>query len=435
MAERVGQALAITFCEGLTMDVQRKGVGRKKLIRGLLLGFAALALLGGGTLFLRQLKPAAQTVDRAVVWIDTVKRGPMLRNVRGMGTLVAEDILVIPAEFDGRVEKRLVLAGVNVQPNTVLLVLRNPDMELAANDLEWQVKQAKANYQDLKVRLETQRLDQGSTLARTKSDFVQAKLTLDRDRELFKLNLKPDLEVKLSEAKYDELKGRMANDEQRLNILGESIQAQLDSSKVQIEKLQAAFDLKKKQVEQLTIRAGSAGVLQEIPVQPGQRVTPGTILARVSQPTHLKAELKIPETQARDIAINLQAQVDTRNGVIPGRVMRIDPAAVNGTVTVDVKLLGDLPAGARPDLSVDGTIELERLPDVVFVGRPVFGQPNSQITLFKLEPDGKSANRVPVKLGRTSVTTIEIVDGLKPGDQVILSDMSAQDNQNRIRLN
>lgn len=417
------------------MDIKRQGAGRKKLIRRIVFITLTIFVVAGVTFGLSRLKPAAPTVERATVWIDQVKRGPMLRQVRGLGTLVAEDILVVPAQFDGRVEKRNVLAGVNVTPDTILMVLSNPDMELAANDLEWQVKQAKANYEDLKVKLESSRLDQESTAARTKSEYMQSKLTLDRDRELFRLNLKPDLEVKLSEAKFDELKGRMANDAQRLAIMARSIQAQLDAQQVQIEKLQAAFELKRKQVQQLVIRAGSGGVLQEIPVQVGQRVVPGAILARVSQPTHLKAELKIPETQARDITINQDAQIDTRNGVIQGKVMRIDPAAVNGTVTVDVRLLGDLPQGARPDLSVDGTIEIERLADVVYVGRPVFGQPNSQITLFKVEGDGKGADRIPVKLGRTSVNTIEIVDGLKVGDQVILSDMSAWDAQNRIRLN
>jgi HlyD family secretion protein len=355
--------------------------------------------------------------------------------VRGLGTLVAEDVVQVPAQFEGRVEKRLVLPGVNVQPDTVLLVLSNPDMELSANDYEWQVKQAKAAYEDLKVKLESQRLDQESLVAQQQSAFTQAKLTLDRDRELQKLDLKPDLEVKLSEAKYSEIEGRLANEKKRLNIQGDSLKAQLDSQRVQIEKLQAAWELKKKQYQQMTIRAGTSGVLKEVNVEAGQRVAPGTVLAKVVQPWRLKAELKIPETQVKDIAVGQDADVDTRNGVIKGKVMRIDPAAVNGTVTVDVKLLGDLPQGARPDLSVDGTIEIERLADVVYVGRPVFGQPNSQITLFRLEPDGKNADRVPVKLGRSSVNTIEIVDGLKVGDQVILSDMSTWDAQNRIRLN
>jgi HlyD family secretion protein len=417
------------------MDIQRKDAGRKRLIRRLIyiavLGITIPLITWG----LSRLKPAAPTVERGTVWVDTVKRGPMVRQVRGLGTLVAEDILVIPAETDGRVEKRLMLPGVDVKPETPIMVLTNPDLEVQMNDYEWQVKQAKANYEDLRVRLESQQIDQQSLVTKTDSEFEQAKLTLDRDRQLLKLNLKSDLEVRLSEAKYDELVTRLANEKKRLSILGESIKAQLDAAKVQIEKLQAQYELKKKQVAMLTVRAGTVGMLQQLSVEVGQRVTAGTALARVSQPWKLKAELKIPETQAKDIQIGQEAQVDTRNGIIPGKVMRIDPAAVNGTVTVDVKLMGDLPQGARQDLSVDGVIELERLADVVYVGRPVFGQPNSQITLFKLEPDGKGADRVPVKLGRTSVNTIEIVEGLRVGDQVILSDMSAWDAQNRIRLN
>lgn len=359
----------------------------------------------------------------------------MIRQVRGLGTLVAEDVVQIPAQFEGRVEKRLLLPGVNVKPDTVLFVLSNPDMELSANDYEWQVKQAKAAYEDLKVKLESQRLDQESLVTKTQSDFDQAKLTLDRDRELRKLDLKPDIEVKLSESKYEDAKGRLANEKKRLSILGDSIKAQLDSQMVQIQKLQATYELKKKQYEQLTVRAGTEGVLKEVDAEVGQRVPQGTVLAKVVQPWRLKAELKIPETQVNTVAIGQDAEVDTRNGLIKGKVMRIDPAAINGTVTVDVKLLGDIPKDARPDLSVDGTIELERLADVLYVGRPVFGQPNAQITLFKLDAEGKYADRVPVKLGRSSVNTIEILDGLKVGDQVILSDMSSQDAQNRIRLN
>jgi HlyD family secretion protein len=297
------------------------------------------------------------------------------------------------------------------------------------------VKQAKAAYEDLKVKLESQKLDQESVVAQQQSAFTQAKLALDRDRELQKLDLKPDLEVKLSEAKYQEVQGRLGNERKRLAILSDSSKAQLDSQTVQIQKLQATYQLKKKQYEQMTIRAGTRGVLKEVNVEVGQRIAPGAVLAKVVQPWRLKAELKIPETQVKDIALGQDADIDTRNGIIKGKVMRIDPAATNGTVTVDVKLVGELPQGARPDLSVDGTIEIERLADVVYVGRPVFGQPNSQITLFRLEADGKNADRVPVKLGRSSVNTIEIVDGLKVGDQVILSDMSTWDAQNRIRLN
>jgi HlyD family secretion protein len=417
------------------MDIQRKDAGRKRLIRRLIYIAVLVITIPLITWGLSRLKPAAPTVERATVWVDTVKRGPMVRQVRGLGTLVAEDILVIPAETDGRVEKRLMLPGVDVKPDTPIMVLTNPDLEVAMNDYEWQVKQAQANYEDFRVKLESQNIDQKSLVTKTESEFEQAKLTLDRDRQLLKLNLKSDLEVRLSEAKYNELVSRLENEKQRLNILGESIKAQLDAAKVQIEKLQAQYELKKKQVAMLTVRAGTVGMLQSLSVEVGQRVVAGTALARVSQPWKLKAELKIPETQAKDVKIGQEAQVDTRNGIIPGTVMRIDPAAINGTVTVDVKLQGQLPEGARQDLSVDGVIELERLADVVYVGRPVFGQPNSQITLFKLEPDSKGADRVPVKLGRTSVNTIEITDGLKVGDQVILSDMSAWDAQNRIRLN
>lgn len=417
------------------MDIQRKDAGRKRLIRRLIFGAVLIIAIVSISFGLARLKPAAPTVERATVWIDTVKRGPMVRQVRGLGTLVAEDILIIPAETDGRVEKRLMLPGVNVKADTPIMVLTNPDLEVAMNDYEWQVKQAKANLEDLRVRLLSQQIDQRSLVTKTASEFNQAKLTLDRDRQLLKLNLKSDLEVRLSEAKYDELVSRLENEKQRLDILAESIKAQMDSQKVQIEKLQAQYGLKQRQFAQLTVRAGTVGMLQQLSVEVGQRVTAGTALARVSQPWKLKAELKIPETQAKDIQFGQVAQIDTRNGIIPGSVMRIDPAAVNGTVTVDVKLQGELPQGARPDLSVDGVIELERLADVVYVGRPVFGQPNSQITLFKLEEDGKGANRIPVKLGRTSVSTIEIVEGLKVGDQVILSDMSAWEAQNRIRLN
>ncbi len=417
------------------MDIQRKGAGRKKLIRRITIATIALITIPLVTWGLSRLKPAAPTVERSTVWIDQVKRGPMLRQVRGLGTLVAEDVVQIPAQFLGRVEKRMVLPGVNVTPDTILLVLSNPDMELSANDYEWQVKQAQANYQDLKVKLESQRLDQESLVSKTQSDYTQAKLTLDRDRQLQKLDLKPDLEVKLSEAKFQETQDRLANEKKRLAIQGDSLKAQLDVQRVQIEKLQAAYELKKKQYQQMTIRAGTTGVLKEVNVEVGQQVSPGAVLAKVVQPWRLKAELKIPETQVKDITIGQDASIDTRNGIIPGKVMRIDPAALNGTVTVDVKLMGDLPAGARPDLSVDGTIEIERLADVKYVGRPVFGQPNSQITLFRLEDEGKYATRVPVKLGRTSVNTIEILDGLRVGDQVILSDMSTWDAQNRIRLN
>src|SRR5215471_3828979 len=284
------------------MDIQRKDAGRKRLIRRLIYIAILVITIPLITCGLSRLKPAAPTVERATVWVDTVKRGPMVRQVRGLGTLVAEDILVIPAETEGRVEKRLMLPGVDVKPDTPIMVLTNPDLEVAMNDYEWQVKQAQANYEDLRVKLESQQIDQKSLVTKTEYEFEQAKLTLDRDRQLLKLNLKSDLEVRLSEAKYKELVSRLENEKKRLDILGESIKAQLDAAKVQIEKLQAQYELKKKQVAKLTVRAGTVGLLQALNVEVGQRVTAGTALARITQPSHLKAELKIPETQAKDIA-------------------------------------------------------------------------------------------------------------------------------------
>jgi HlyD family secretion protein len=422
------------------MDVPRgKEVARRKLIRRIIyiaLIVAAIPLITWG---LSRLKPAAPSVDRATVWVDTVKRGPMLREVRGLGTLVVEEFIWIPANFESRVEKMNFLPGAKVHPNDVLMVLSNPQMELDMADLEWQIKQAEANYDNLQVQLQTAQLSQQALTEQVQSDMEQAGLQADRDRALNKLDLKADLDAKLSEAKWNELKGRLTLSKKQLEISNAAIKAQLDAQKILIEKTKAAYALKKQQVEQLTIRAGVEGVVTVLgtpttPLEVGMRVAPGAILAKIAQPNKLKATLKIPETQVKDVVIGQVASIDTRNGIIPGHVTRIDPASVNGTVDVDVKLEGEAP-GMRPDLSVDGTITIERLADVVFVGRPVIGQPGAKITLFKLDPDTKEAQRVPVSLGRSSVNTIEVVDGLKVGDQVILSDMSAQDAFNRIRLN
>jgi HlyD family secretion protein len=423
------------------MDVPRgKEVARRKLIRRIIyiaLIVAAIPLITWG---LSRLKPAAPSVDRATVWIDTVKRGPMVRDVRGLGTLVVEQFMWVPAEFESRVEKINFLPGGRVHPNDVIMVLSNPQMELDAADLEWQIKAAQANLENLRVTLQTQQLAQKAVTEQVRSDMEQAQLQADRDSQLTKLGLKSDLDTKLSVAKWQELKGRYALSKEQLDISDKSIQAQMDAQKVQIEKLQAAYKLKKQQVDELTIRSATDGTLTQLgttamPLEVGMRVAPGTILAKIAQPNKLKATLKIPETQVKDVAIGQVASIDTRNGIIPGHVSRIDPAAVNGTVDVDVTLEGELPQGARPDLSVDGTITLERLTDVVYVGRPVVGQPGAKITLFKLDTEGKEAQRVPVALGRSSVNNIEVVDGLKVGDQVVLSDMSAQDAYNRIRLN
>jgi HlyD family secretion protein len=417
------------------MDIKREGVARRKMIRRVLYLTVTLGAVAAVGWRINQLKPAAPTVERAAVWIDAVKRGPMLREVRGLGTLVPEDILWIPAAFDSQVSKILAQSGDDVTPDKVLLVLTNPDMELAATDLEWQVKQAEANYADLKVRLQSQTFDQQSVVAGAQSDLKQAALTRDKQEQLGKMELAADIDVKLAIAKWEQTDSKYKMEKQKLDIMKESIDAQLDAQKVQIEKLRAALQLKKQQVAELTVRAGIAGRMQEMTLQVGQRVRPGDVLAKVAQPWKLMARLQIAETQAKDILLGQKAEIDTRNGVIAGRVSRIDASIVNGTRTVDCRLTGALPKGAVPDLSVDGTIEIERLADVVYIGRPVFGQPNSQVSLFKLEPDGQGASRVVVKLGRSSVNTIEVVDGLKVGDQVILSDMSAQDQNPRIRLN
>jgi HlyD family secretion protein len=423
------------------MDVPRgKEVARRRNIRRIAWVVVGAIAVAAVCVFLLRLKPAAPSVEMSTLWPDTVRRGPMLRQVRGLGTLVPWDVLWIQAQFDGHVDKIIKLPGSNVSANEVIIVLSNPDMELAATNAEWQVKAAEANYRDLKVRLQTSQLAQKSLTEQIHSDYQQAALSADRDEQLTKLGLKSELETKLSVAKAAELKNSYELSKQQLDISGQSIEAQLAAQQVQLEQLRAAWELKKKQVQQLTIRAGVDGVLTQLGtsaalLEVGQRVAPGAILAKVVQPSKLKATLKIPETQAKDVAIGQVASIDTRNGIADGHVSRIDPAVTNGTVDVDVRLDGKLPDGARPDLSVDGTIEIERLADVLFVGRPVIGQANQKIGLFKIDADGKGATRVTVALGRSSVNTIEVVDGLQVGDRVILSDMSAWDAYNRIRLN
>lgn len=417
------------------MDIPRPDVARKRRLRRVIYGAAGIILVPLITWGLSTLKPAAPTVEKATVWTDTVKRGPMLIQVRGLGTLVPEEILWIPATTDGRVVRRFVLPGSPVTADTVVLELTNPELEQLALDAEWQLRAAQAQLNSLKAQLESQLLDQKAAAATVQSEYQQAKLNAEKDEELAKLGLGASLNVKLSKAKAEALTTRNAIEQQRLQVSSDSVKAQLDAQKARVEQLRALYELKRTQLDSLRVRAGAEGVLQELPVEVGQRVAAGTILAKVVQPTRLKAQLKIPETQAKDVQIGQVASIDTRNGIIPGSVMRVDPAVQNGTVTVDVKLEGALPKGARPDLSVDGTIEIERLTDVLYVGRPAFGQPNSTVGIFKLEAGGKEATRVQVKLGRSSVNTIEILGGLQLGDQVILSDMSAWDAFNRIRLN
>ena len=416
------------------MDIPRESFARRRRIRRIIYLVVGLLAVVSVTLGLSRLKPAAPSVDKATVWIDTVKRGPMLLEVRGLGSLVPEEILWLPATTDARVVRRLVLPGSVLKPDTVIFDLSNPELEQSTLDAEWQLKGAEAQYNSLKAQLESQLMDQKSTAATVQDDFVEAKLNAEKDEELARLGLGAALNVKLSKAKAEALTTRNEIEGQRLSVSAASVKAQLDAQQAKVEQFRALYELKKSQVNALRVRAGVEGVLQELSVEVGQKVASGTVLAKVVQPTKLKAQLKIPETQAKDVQIGQAASIDTRNGLIPGQVMRVDPAVQNGTVTVDVKLEGALPKGARPDLSVEGTIEIENLRDVVYVGRPAFGQPNSTVGIFKLDEGGKGAARVQVKLGRSSVNTVEIQEGLKPEDKVILSDMSAWDAFNRIRL-
>lgn len=416
------------------MDIPRKSAARNRRIKRIIYGVVGVAVIGAITLGVSRLKPASPTVDRATVWVDTVKRGSMLRQVRGLGTLVPEDIRWIPATTDGRVEKRLVKPGAIVKPDTVLIELSNPTLEQDVLAADAQLKAAEASYENLKVQLESQLLNQKAQAATVQADYSQAKIQAEVNEDLSKKGLVPELTYRLTKVRAEELTVRNQIEHDRLSKVAESAKAQLAVQQAEIDRLRSMAALRHSQLDALHVRAGIAGVVQVVPVEVGAQVTPGTNLARVADPGHLKAELKIPETQTKDVTIGQPATIDTRNGLIQGRVSRIDPSVQNGTRTVDVELKGELPKGAVPDLSVDGTIELERLENALYVGRPVQGQENSTIGIFKLDPDGKTATRVHVKLGRSSVSTIEILDGLKEGDQVILSDMSAQDNTERIRL-
>ncbi len=416
------------------MDIARPDLARKRSWRRVFwvaLSLVSLAVLGWAV---SRLQPAAPAVDRASVWVDTVKRGPMVRQVRGLGTLVPEEILFIPALSEGRVTQVLRRPGVTVTPDTIVIILANPELEVQAKDAEWKVREAEAKLRNLRVQLESERLDKEARLAQVQSEYVQAKLKSERDDKLLAEGLAVELDVKLARATRDELSKRYELEQRRLEIGKDSVEAQLAAQQVQIEQLKAALELAREKVSRLTVRAGTHGVLQAVNVEPGQQVTMGTALAKVAQPEKLKAQIRVAETQAKDLQLGQKATIDTRNGVVDGMVSRIDPAVVDGTVTVDVRLIGALPVGARPDLSIDGTVELERLENVLFVGRPASAQPQSTVGLFRMEADGEHAVRVQVTFGRSSVTTIEVEQGLQPGDTVILSDMSKWDVHDRVRL-
>ena len=417
------------------MDIPRPDVAAKKRKRRIITISAVVVGVILATIGLSRLKPAVPSVDRSTVWIDTVKRGPMVRQVRGLGTLVPEDIRWIPANTEGRVEKIIVWPGTHVEPDTIILELSSPELDQAAHDAALQATAADAELTTLRATLQRELLDQEATTAKAKSDYEQAKMERETNDQLAKNGLIAELQYKTSKVKEAELANRNEIEQKRLSFSHDSIDPQLAAKQAAVDQAKQLAKLKLDQVEALHVRAGMSGVLQQLPVQIGQRVKIADNLARVADPTKLKAQVKIAETQAKDIQIDQKAVIDTRNGVVNGHAIRVDPAVEQGTVTVDVAIDGELPKGARPDLSVDGTIELERLNDVVYVGRPAFGQENNTVGIFKLVAGSSEAVRTPVKLGKSSVNTIEIVNGLQPGDQVILSDTSAWDSHERIRLN
>jgi multidrug efflux pump subunit AcrA (membrane-fusion protein) len=416
------------------LDIARPEAKRKKKIRRIIYLAAAVVLIPLVTYALSRLKPAAPTVDAGTIWPGTVDRGPIVIEVRGLGTLVPETIRLIPAATDGQVQQRYLLPGTPVKADTVILDLSNPQLQQEALDAEYQLKGAQATYLQTRAQLQNQLMDKRTQAANISSQYRTAEMVRQTKEQLGANGLAPELDVKTAQVQAEELKKENDLAVMEVSTFESSIDPQLAAQQSKVDQQRALYELKKSQVDQLHVRPGIDGVLQELDVEVGQKVTMGTVMARVAQPTHLKAQLKIAETQAKDVAIGQKASVDTHNGIIPGHVSRIDPAVTNGTVTVDVALDGALPSGARPDLSVEGTVEIQRLADVLFVARPVHGEANSTIGLFKIVEDGKEAVRVQVQLGRVSVNTVEILKGLNVGDKVILSDMSAYDNNDRVQL-
>ena len=416
------------------MDIARPDIARKKRLRQSLYAVFAAVVFALVTVGVSRLQPAAPRVDRDTIYLDTVQRGPLVRQVRGIGTLVPERIRWIPATTDGNVERIVIRPGATISPDTVVVELSNPELEQMALEAGLNLDAAEARYSNRRVEVERDLLEQRATLASTEAQLISARLQAEADEQLAELGLVPSIQLQQSQAAEREYETRYAIEQERLQLATATVDAQLAVEQAEVDRLRTLHELRLQQVDDLNVRAGMHGVLQQVPLDAGQRVTAGTNLARVGDPTILKAELRIAETQAKDIQIGQKASIDTRNGVIPGHVTRIDPAVENGTVLVDVALDGALPRGARPDLTVDGTIELERLDDIIFVGRPVFGQEDSIVSLFKVETDGTHAARTRVGLGRASVNAIEVLEGLQPGDRVVLSDMSTWDQFDRVRI-
>jgi len=426
-------AIALIF----GMDIPRKNSKRKRIIRRVLYVTSGLLVVGIVSMGLSRLEPAAPSVDRRTLWIDTAKRGPMLRQVRGVGNLVSEDVLVVPATVGGRVIQILVEPGTVVDANTVILELSNPELELQWLDAQSKLNSAKAHLDAQKTQLQDQLLGMEANLAQMEANLREYKLRAQVDKKQYDEDLISELQFELSQARVEEQEKLLDINKKRLAMFrDQTCPAQLAEMEATLQQAESLFDLRKSQIESLHVRAGTAGVLASVrdKIELGESVSAGTILARITNPKRLKAQLRVPEVQARDVRIGLSAEIDTYNGTVCGIVSRIDPTVMEGNVTVDISLDGELPEGARPDLSVVGTIEIERLNDIIYVGRPVFASSQSTVELFKLTVDGKYAVRTRVQLGRSSVSTIEIIEGLEPGDEIILSDMSQWDEHDRVRL-
>lgn len=416
------------------MDIERPSNARAKNIRRSVYTAIAIILLAGVSYGVSHLRPAAPIVDKSTIWTDEVKRGTIMREVRGSGALVPEEIRWIPAETDARVDRIVVQPGANVQPDTIILELTNPQLQRDVLDAESQLKGAQADYENLKAQLNGELLKEKATNAMTRSDYQQAKLQSDVDEQFRVEGLGSDLKAKLSKGKLEQLAMQVQVEEETVKNVADSAKARLSAAQSKVDQQRLVYELKRSKLDALHVRAGIQGVLQEVPVEVGQQVGSGTNLARVANPKKLKAEIRIAETQAKDVIVGQKVSIDTHNGVVAGRVSRIAPAVVDGTVTVDAEITDPLPPGTRPDLSIDGTVEIESLRDVLYMGRPVRGQDNTTVGLFKLSDDRTSAVRFNVKLGRSSADEIEIVAGLRTGDKVILSDMSAWDSFDRIKL-
>lgn len=417
------------------MDIQRSDLKVKKRRRQYVIGGLGLAALVAVGIALAGLDPAAPSVERASLWLGTVERGEMLREVRGPGVLAPKEIRWIASETAARVERIVVKPGATVEPGTIILELSNPEVEEAQLAAQSELVAAEADLAAERMTLESTALDQKANFAGVEADYESARLQAEAEKDLAEKGIIPRIQFRRSELAAQTLKTRLEIERERVAKFVETMHAQLEAKRARTEQLRNTAALRTRQAENLKVRAGIAGVLQQVPVEEGQQVVAGTNLARVARPDVLMAELRIPETQVKDVVVGQRVKVDTRNGIVPGSVIRIDPAVLNGTVMVDVDLEGALPPGARPDLSVDGTIEIERLTDVLYVGRPAFGQPESDVRLFRLDADGDVAQRVPVRLGRASVNLIEVQQGLNPGDRIILSDISQWDAYDRLRLN